>query len=551
MATMDRLALLYEADAYQSGTGPLTDRRLLARTFLDGLLQYGQAGEVVVVAREKASLDAAKQHVGEHPLFKAGKRKARVARAADLLRAGRAQAPAPVLHLPGLIETRLLWLRSTAPGAFALTGSLTTPPANPAAVAALQQLAVAPTEPYDALLFPSDAVRQVVRGFLDQWAAYLRDRTGGGPTCRMRLEVIPPALDPADPRPADPEQRRAARQAAKLRDDEVAVLTTGPHSLHMRAAPFPLVQALSEAARAAGRPVHLLLGGPATSEAVLRAVADCVRVFGANVRASVHDQIPWHAADLYAIGGDSPHETTTVNLLQAMGAGLPVVAADWAGAREVVAEGETGFLVPTRYVGGASADASLRLLLGDTTYDNFLAEVVQAVAVDLGRFGGALARLIGDADLRRRFGAEGRRLVEERHSPRRVVQLHEALWSELAAAREAAARPAAVVSSPAYPMPEVAFAPLATAVLDGTARVQVAVGEEPRLFRVKQTAATGFAEAQRSGDLALLQKVFAAAREPVAVADLDAVFAQAGVSPAVGRGTVAWLLKHGLFRLAD
>src|SRR6516164_5936950 len=89
----------------------------------------------------------------------------------------------------------------------------------------------------------------------------------------------------------------------------------------------------------------------------------------------------WHAADIFASLSDSIQETFGLVIVEAMASGLPVVASDWDGYRDLVADGETGFLVPTSMVRGGTADATARLLLGATDYDGFLAECNQAVAV--------------------------------------------------------------------------------------------------------------------------------------------------------------------------
>lgn len=76
-------------------------------------------------------------------------------------------------------------------------------------------------------------------------------------------------------------------------------------------------------------------------------------------------------------------------LIEAAACGRPIVACDIPGAREITREGENGLLVPP----------------GDT----------EALAA-------ALARLIENSDLRRRFGARGRELVEAGFSEDRVVR---------------------------------------------------------------------------------------------------------------------------------
>ena len=83
----------------------------------------------------------------------------------------------------------------------------------------------------------------------------------------------------------------------------------------------------------------------------------------------------------------SDHEGTPNVLLEAMAAAVPVVATNVGGVPEILKHGETGFLVP---------------------------------AEDLNAQVAALARLIRDADLRARMGAQARSYVQENHSVERL-----------------------------------------------------------------------------------------------------------------------------------
>ena len=124
-------------------------------------------------------------------------------------------------------------------------------------------------------------------------------------------------------------------------------------------------------------------------------------------------RLVWHAADLFVSPSDNIQETFGLAVLEAMASGLPVVASDWDGYRDLVVDGETGFLVPTAMVEGATAGATARLLTGELTYDHFLAECSQATVVDVPAMGAAVARLVGDESLRRRMGEAGRRRARE------------------------------------------------------------------------------------------------------------------------------------------
>jgi glycosyltransferase involved in cell wall biosynthesis len=132
---------------------------------------------------------------------------------------------------------------------------------------------------------------------------------------------------------------------------------------------------LLEALRSVGAPCRVRLAGEGPE---LKAVASAVtreglsqRVELLGARADVPDLLA--RSDVFVLSSRS--EGFPVSVLEAMAAGLPVVATDVGGVAEAVEDGETGFLVPS----------------GDS----------EALAR-------ALERLLVDGELRRRLGAAGR-----------------------------------------------------------------------------------------------------------------------------------------------
>ncbi|HEY1317927.1 MAG TPA: glycosyltransferase family 4 protein [Gaiella sp.] len=115
---------------------------------------------------------------------------------------------------------------------------------------------------------------------------------------------------------------------------------------------------------------------------------------------------PWYAI-CDAVVLTSASEGTPVTIIEALAAGRPVVATDVGGVRDVVDDGETGFLVPPRNT-------------------QALAERLRALAAD--------------PALRTAMGEAGRARVLERYAVDRLVRDVDALYRELLATTSATTR---------------------------------------------------------------------------------------------------------------
>ncbi|MBX6312652.1 MAG: glycosyltransferase family 4 protein [Isosphaeraceae bacterium] len=429
---------------------------------------------------------------------------------------------------------------------------------------ALCSLVTAPFEPYDALICTSRAVTQMVRATTGAYSDFLRDRFGGQPELRLRLETIPLGVDPDKFRPPTPEERAASRYTLGIADDEVVVLFVGRLSAHAKAHPFPLYDGLARAARATGRKVHLLLAGWAANEPIRKAFQDGARVFAPGVRVSFIDGTKpeyryrvWQAADLFTSLSDNIQETFGLVITEAMASGLPVVATDWDGYRDQVVDRETGLLVPTYMVRDATADATSRLLLGEINYDVFLGMCNQTVAVDLAAAAEAFRVLIADADLRRRLGAAGRQRALEHFAWPEIIRAYEQLWNRQEAERQAVlarrpgpARPATSAGPACYPAPDHAYAGYPTALLQDEDRLVADENARERLHWFLDLPLTNYVASERTADPDRIRAVLTAAETPRALVELDEVLARAGIGRIAGRATLAWMLKYGLLRPA-
>ena len=200
-------------------------------------------------------------------------------------RAGnRPRCRAPSCRCAGELATTLI-RRFGSERDYSLCG-VTHTSATARVVAALGQYLTAPTQPWDALICTSTAVRGAVERILDHHADYLERRrspsTGSGWIhSPVRLPVIPLGVDcgrlKSGSAGSGSGSRRELRARLRIAEEDVAVLFVGRLSFHAKAHPTPMFLAAQRAARRVpGRRVHLLLAGQFSNkriEAELRAAA--------------------------------------------------------------------------------------------------------------------------------------------------------------------------------------------------------------------------------------------------------------------------------------
>lgn len=562
------LGLIYDDDAYvelEARRAPSADgrpaglmgRQVAGRSFLAALLRHGSWNDLAIVARHPGAERSLERACRENPSERA--RRLHLADERRLLDAPSVPPPARLLHLPAPLDSRYAWARQTlGPSAFSLSG-VTHTLCSVDAVKQLCDLVTAPFEPHDALICTSSAVERMVRTVTDDYASYLRDRHGGSPGRKPRLATIPLGVDVDRFRPASPEERMSWRSRLGVADDEVAALFVGRLSHHAKAHPFPMFRGVELAAEATGRRVHLLVSGWAPKTQILDAFIEGARSFAPGVKVTFLDGMDpearfgvWRAADLAISLSDNLQETFGLVVAEAMACGLPVIASDWDGYRDLVEPDVTGLLVPTTMISGATHGSTARLLFGAIDYDQFLAETSQAVAVDVPSTGRAIARLVSDDNHRRALGNAARRRAVERFAWPSVIARYEDLWAEQDAMRRGRDHAGPDPLAPAlYPAPERSFSgyPSRWVGLQDT-ELSAAGHAAEDLPRLLAMPLTHHVAESRVSDLSLLRQALAEATPRCPISALDALFLAAGVDARRARATVGWLMKYDLLRIA-
>jgi glycosyltransferase involved in cell wall biosynthesis len=275
----------------------------------------------------------------------------------------------------------------------------------------------------DAIVCTSAAGRRAVEGYFGQLRAGfgLDETTHPGP----RLARIPLAVD------ADAYAPGGAKE-----DGPTRILVFGRISHNSKMDLVPLIRALHRLVQDGLDPhgMELVLAGWAEQETH---VLDTLNHLAANAGIPMSVVLRpdearkrelFRKADVFVSIADNPQETFGITLVEAGAFGLPVVASDYDGYRDIVVHGETGWLVPT--MGPAETpDVDLAAPLNFDSRCHL--SLAQATSVDIPALAEGIKRLVLDPKLRAAMGAAGRARVRRLFHWPVVIGRYAALWDEL------------------------------------------------------------------------------------------------------------------------
>ncbi|MFZ0692576.1 MAG: glycosyltransferase family 4 protein [Alphaproteobacteria bacterium] len=431
-------ALHYEVEAFDTSRPKLMGRHAAGESFLRGYARHAAADMLLCYARTRKDFEDFERRVAT---LGGGSRPCQWITHGDLAGLGRAGClfhPAPSL-------ADLVWQRRfSSPGAYSLCG-VTHTTASENVMDAIGAMMVAPFQPWDAVICTSRAARATIEHIHSRWSAYLAERTGGKAISPVQLPIIPLGVECDEfAASAKSESDRAGlRNRYGIGKDDVAVLFMGRLSYHAKAHPLPLYLGLEEAAARTQKRVHLIQAGWFANESIEKSFVEAAKIFCPGVRALFLDgrelrirQSIWFAADIFASLSDNIQETFGLTPVEAMAAGLPVVASDWDGYRDTVRDNIDGIMIPTFMPPpGSGDDLAYRHFAGIDNYDHYIGYVSQCAGVDLRAARDAFTALIGDGELRRRMGEAGRKQAREEYDWRVIVTAYQALWADLAERR--------------------------------------------------------------------------------------------------------------------
>jgi starch synthase len=420
--------LLYHPDAYRVARKDLKGRHSAGESFLTAFLAHAPGPEVYALCLGEQGFEDFQQSVkaSGRPLTARA-----VARGeTDVLRR---QALLNLPH-PGIAEEARI--RSfLGDDAYALCG-VTHTISSRAVLDGVADLLLAPVNPWDAVICTSRAVHEALSGLLNRAEDDLRARLGATKFSRPLMPIIPLGVHSQRFTRNDAD-RAHWRSKLGIAEDAVAILFFGRLSVHAKASPFQLAQAAELAAQRTKKPFTILWCGRFNDDFQRRVFMNTAKTMAPSVpfhHIDGHDDAAcaaiWSAADIFCSLSDNIQESFGLTVIEAMAAGLPVVASNWNGYRETVEHDVNGLLIDSYMPPGTLAGAAYRYVSGIDTYDLYIGALSQLCFVDLEQTAAALARLADDAALRARLAAAARKTIAERFDWKAVMPRYAELWRE-------------------------------------------------------------------------------------------------------------------------
>jgi D-inositol-3-phosphate glycosyltransferase len=134
------------------------------------------------------------------------------------------------------------------------------------------------------------------------------------------------------------------------------------------------------------------------------------------------------SADMFISPVDNVQETFGVSTIEAMMQGLPVIASDWSGYRDIIEHRVTGLLIPTYICWDGLSH--LNALAGHIDIQTIVSKYAVNTIVDTSLLLNAICLLSGNPELRRTFGAAGRIRAIRHYAWPEIIQLYGQAWLE-------------------------------------------------------------------------------------------------------------------------
>ena len=333
--------------------------------------------------------------------------------------------PVAMEHLPLLATTRL----SLSSGHFPVSGIVHSISSH--ASSSLYLNIMLQSELYDRLVVTSRAGYCAISRIFDGYEEFLFSKLGPHRVSRPKIATIPLGVDV---KLFGTLPKEAFRAQLGITSDQVVVLYLGRLTQEYKADLEPLLIAFQSAHKRHPTSV-LLLAGHQGSSGYVDVLRRQVQELGIERAVRFCTNFPfdqkytlYSCADIFVSPSDNIQETFGITLLEAAASSLPIIASDWSGYKDLVIDGKTGILVPTRWDPTFAAFANIGATLRNQKRTSYL--LAQHTVVDPASMRNALLLLMERPDLRESMGRKGRARVISEFDWSVIMSRFIDLWEE-------------------------------------------------------------------------------------------------------------------------
>jgi starch synthase len=435
---MNTAAILYQKEGYDTQGQRLMGRQAAGEGFLKAMTRYGTAAHLYCYTAEKTAFEEFCQRI--RPWMDRDRSIRWINNPLALKEPG-------VFYRPDPMITELAWQRRYRDQRLYSLCGVTHTLASKEMVKMIGDLAIAPVQPWDALICTSQAVKTMVEQVLANWADYLEQRLGSRSQTPVRLPVIPLGIDcDVFQSSQASETRNRLRASLGIASDDLVVLFVGRLIFHAKAHPVPMYLAMEKAAQTTKTKIHLVQAGWFEDRQQELTFKECASLLSPSVNhIFVDGRLPevrqgiWSASDIFISLADNIQETFGLTPIEAMAAGLPTIVSDWNGYKETVRHEVDGFRIPTLMPpAGCGLEFAANYQDDSLNYSTYIGHISLMSAVEVDACAQALTTLFTQPELRQRMGINGQKRAREVYDWRVIIAAYEALWQELGEQREQA-----------------------------------------------------------------------------------------------------------------
>ena len=539
-------AIYYLEDGFNPQNG-LNGRRMAGQSFLKGFFDHADVDEFIAISNTKKRLETFVQIAKKYGVSK---------RVKGFLNS----TPQPLHHLGAMfIPTpnyyKQAWERlHFGMESYSLCG-LTHTISSPAFMDGMFNLRVSPQAEWDAIICTSQAVHSAIQYLFETADDFLSHRFGSVPP-RPQLPVVPLGIHAKDFY-RKPEIRHSFRQEMGWTEDDIVVSTVARLSPYSKFDPLPLFIALQQAQKALGsqKRLHMVAcsyyADPHSKKVFEDGAAALMPDVGYHYLdgdISGNRDKAYSGADIAAYPIDNTQESFGLAPIEAMAAGLPVIASDWDGLRDTVSP-DVGIRVPTLSTRSAQTAEQARLLhLDEINFAQYSGNLSAQVEINLPLLIDAIIGLASNESIRKRMGDNGIERVKTKYDWSVVVPQMQEVWAHLAEIRSCTAPNARHYSKshPIAPPPMAYLSTFPTHFMPHGSQICKAVNNSTlsveEMFKLRRYAAAGHRFETCETISAVLTTIVKFGVQGVAP---DTVAGELKFNALKVENAYCWLLKYG------